>query len=207
MDKDKAQELINQLQDNHKEQIQCLQALFGLASQGQAKEDQDKAEQVEGDTNEHITAPDKSIGVSFTTSALPTSAIDDVPLEKHIQMPAEWALPWSNALLNQRIRERRTEPGPVVDPTDSAASFIADNALTDLARFKFGKDSTNIYGINFYVIDYDQRRQIVLDTGPWVDNVLQKLMKQVLRSPITIRIGKVQANIETQLEDCWRVSS
>ncbi len=48
MDKDKAQELINQLQDNHKEQIQCLQALFGLASQSQANENQDKAEEVEG---------------------------------------------------------------------------------------------------------------------------------------------------------------
>lgn len=48
MDKAKAQELINQLEDNHKEQIQCLQALFGLASQGQANENQDKAEEVEG---------------------------------------------------------------------------------------------------------------------------------------------------------------
>ena len=48
MDKDKAQELISQLEDNHTEQIQCLQALFGLASQGQANETHEEAEEVEG---------------------------------------------------------------------------------------------------------------------------------------------------------------
>ncbi|KAL8895824.1 MAG: hypothetical protein Q9192_003422 [Flavoplaca navasiana] len=186
MDKAKAQELINQLQDNHKEQIQCLQALFGLASQGQAKEDQDKAEKVEGDTNEQITAPDKSIGVSSTTPALHTNATDDAPSEKDIKMPAEWALPWSNALLHQRIKERRTKPGLVVDPT---ASSIANNALTDLARFNFDVDSTFLPIPAFYIVDYDQRGQIVMDTSLGNHDVLQKLMKQVLRSPVTICIG------------------
>ena len=50
MDKDKAQELISQLEDNHTEQIQCLQALFGLASQGQANETHEEAEEVEGNS-------------------------------------------------------------------------------------------------------------------------------------------------------------
>ncbi|KAL8982845.1 MAG: hypothetical protein Q9205_002764 [Flavoplaca limonia] len=89
MDKAKAQELINQLQDNHKEQIQCLQALFGLTSQGQANEDQDKAKKVEGDMIEDSTATKKSTGVVPTTPALHTSATDDAPLEKDAQMPAD----------------------------------------------------------------------------------------------------------------------
>lgn len=38
MDKPKAQELIAQLQKHQQDQIQCLQALFGLASEGKNEE-------------------------------------------------------------------------------------------------------------------------------------------------------------------------
>ena len=33
------------------------------------------------------------------------------PSQKVVQMPNEWALPWSNALLRERIEEREREPG------------------------------------------------------------------------------------------------
>ncbi|KAL8890202.1 MAG: hypothetical protein Q9215_002632 [Flavoplaca cf. flavocitrina] len=165
MDKAKAQELINQLQDNHKEQIQCLQALFGLTSQGQANEDQDKAKKVEGDMIEDSTATKKSTGVVPTTPALHTSATDDAPLEKDAQMPAEnerlspaavaaceeasfTCPPMSSCLI-----VFCSELG-VVDPTDSAARFIADNALKDLARFNSNRDITLVG----YAAEFDRRK-------------------------------------------------
>ena len=81
-------------------------------------------------------------------------------------VPKEWALPWSNALLRERIEEREREPGcggglarrkyhqffgfalaysictdlPDVSPMDPAARYITRNALKDLAHFTFERD-------------------------------------------------------------------
>lgn len=141
-----------------------------------------------GDKNEDGTSMEENTGFISTAPSLHGSAIDDPPSDSEVQMPAEWASPWSNALLNQRIREQVTKT------TDSAARFIADNALNDLARFTFGIGTPMLefpaeYSRAFYVIDYDQNQQLVLDTSIRDHQVLQKLMKQVFRSPITFCIG------------------
>lgn len=48
MDQVKAQELIAQLERHHQEQIQCLQALFGLAPEDTAQENIKVLESAEG---------------------------------------------------------------------------------------------------------------------------------------------------------------
>ena len=42
----------------------------------------------------------------------PQETIIDAPLSQNaIHMPDDWALPWSNALLRERIEERERDPG------------------------------------------------------------------------------------------------
>lgn len=58
-----------------------------------------------------------------------------------------------------------------MSPADPGASFIARNALNDLAYFTFEREprflerSDGSDSIAFSVIDYDRRRQIDLDTS------------------------------------------
>ncbi len=94
-------------------------------------------------------------------------ALVDPSQEITVQIPDEWAMPWSNNLLRHRIEEREKEPGcggglrrsecckaidlvvahcanpgfPDVSPTDPATRFIAANALKDLAQFKFEREA------------------------------------------------------------------
>lgn len=42
----------------------------------------------------------------------PQETMPNVPPSQNVaHMPKEWALPWSNALLRERIEEREREPG------------------------------------------------------------------------------------------------
>ncbi len=164
-------------------------------------------------------------------------------------MPAEWALPWSNALLHQRIKERAIEPGcgsgmrrgsstcspmslylnvfcpdfPDVAPTDPAASFIAENALNDLAHFTCDRDTIfldkpgGVGRTAFDVVDLDRQRHVVLDTSLWngstvslssnPDGLLQSLFMQVFGFRTTICIVLKQANGMYNLENCGEISS
>ena len=60
---------------------------------------------------------------------------------------------------------------PNVSPLDPAASFIARNALNDLAYFTFEREpqfverSDGTDSIAFSITDFDKRRQITLDTS------------------------------------------
>ena len=75
-----------------------------------------------------------------------------------------------------------------MSPLDPAASFIARNALNDLAYFTFEREpqflkrSDGTDSIAFSVMDFDRRRQINLDTsscsGP---NKKSSERKEVLR--------------------------
>ena len=52
------------------------------------------------------------IAGSTPAPSAPQETIPDVPHSQNaIHMPAEWTLPWSNALLRERIEEREREPG------------------------------------------------------------------------------------------------
>ena len=52
-----------------------------------------------------------NVGSNPAPSA-PQQTIPEVSLSQNaIHMPDEWALPWSNALLRERIEEREREPG------------------------------------------------------------------------------------------------
>ncbi|KAK0514793.1 hypothetical protein JMJ35_002172 [Cladonia borealis] len=134
LDQAKAQALITQLEQQHQAQIQCLQALFGLSSE---------------DNGRRLEVMDKAKGSTPAPSA-PQETVPDIQLSQNaIPMPDEWALPWSNALLRERIEEREREPGcggglarrlPNVSPLDPAASFIARTALNDLAFFTFERE-------------------------------------------------------------------
>ncbi|KAL8727999.1 MAG: hypothetical protein Q9166_005670 [cf. Caloplaca sp. 2 TL-2023] len=221
MNKVKAQELIAQLERHQQEQIQFLQALLGLAPKDEAQEQTEVIEKVKAettcDTNEDSTTNAKNADPSSTTSAPQGIALDGPSQEHIVQTPEEWAIAWSNALLIQRIEERAREPGcgggmrrgeshissdtvvahhlADVDSTDSAARFIAANALNDLARFTFERE-TNFLKIPsefgqtaFYVIDFDRHRQITLDFSDCPERsarasknseVLHRLFKQVL---------------------------
>ena len=49
---------------------------------------------------------------STPTPFAPQETMSSVPPSQNVvHMPHEWALPWSNALLRERIEERETEPG------------------------------------------------------------------------------------------------
>ena len=150
----------------------------------------------------------------------PSVPLESTSQDATILIPDGWAMPWSNSLLRQRIDEREKEPGcggglrrrehhesstivkayyvwldfSNVDPTDPAASFIAANALKDLAYYTFereahfGESHSDISSTAFYVIDTDQHRQITLDTQscsgrqpsvPDKDKVLHSLFSQV----------------------------
>lgn len=90
-----------------------------------------------------------------------------------------------------------------VESTDPAAIYIAEHALNDLTRFTLARDrATDSYQKAFYVIDYDHRRQKVLDTRQWGaagarasgnSAMLQRLFKQVDGSHFTICVNLDQA--------------
>ena len=118
-------------------------------------------------SSEESLAESSKSAESFAPSAPQGSGPDDPPPEKIVRLPEEWAMPWSNALLRQRIEEREKEPGcggglarrkshkcsdvvdayhacpdlSDVDATDPAARFIAANALKDLAHFTFEREA------------------------------------------------------------------
>ena len=149
-------------------------------------------------TNDNCTLSSNNAG-SIPAPSAPQDIIPDVPLSQNaIHMPDEWALPWSNVLLRERIEEREREPGcggglarskyhevvlglnlahltrkglPKVSAADPGASFIARNALNDLAYFTFEREaqflerSDRSDRIAFSVIDFDRRRQVNLDTS------------------------------------------
>ncbi|KAI4219400.1 MAG: hypothetical protein L6R36_008349 [Xanthoria steineri] len=194
MDQAKAQKLIAQLERHHQEQIQSLKALFGLASKDAAQQNLTAVG----------TAEEKDSGTKSKDTDAP-SAGPALPASGHLgsspglrsRMPEGWAKPWSNELLRQRIRDRASEPGcggslwrdlSDVESTDPAAIYIAEHALNDLTRFTLARDrATDSYQKAFYVIDYDHRRQKVLDTRQWGaagarasgnSAMLQRLFKQ-----------------------------
>ena len=134
LDQASAQALITQLEQQQQAQIQCLQALFGLSSEDNVKrpEATDEAK----DTCTHIASLQNAIrllhtpvadGLSGTNEdcmlssnnagstpppSAPQETIPDEPLSQNaIHMPDDWALPWSNVLLRERIEEREREPG------------------------------------------------------------------------------------------------
>lgn len=62
-------------------------------------------------TNEDCMLSSNNPG-SIPAPSAPQETIPDVPLSQNaIHMPDEWALPWSNVLLRERIEEREREPG------------------------------------------------------------------------------------------------
>ncbi|KAL8650470.1 MAG: hypothetical protein Q9226_005130 [Calogaya cf. arnoldii] len=182
------------LERHHQEQIQCLQALFGLDSKDQAQGDDEIVQNTKG-TKITDTSP------TSNTASHASSLHGSLP-DKIVQMPDDWAMPWSNALLHRRIKERPRNPGcgggmrrdlSDIDASDSAARFIAAKALNDLSRYTFQREARffgrpeQLAHIAFYVIDFDQRRQIVLDTNEHIEpparssdqsGVLQRLFKQ-----------------------------
>lgn len=107
MDKAKAHQLIKQLEQHQQSQIECLRALFDLGVQGEAKEAVGAWEQETKSTTNEGTR----IEISSTPSMSSASVLDGPSQEYRVQIPDEWATPWSNALLCQRIREREKEPG------------------------------------------------------------------------------------------------
>lgn len=52
----------------------------------------------------------KNAGASAAPSASQSTALDGPSQEETVRIPDEWAMPWSNALLRQRIEEREKEP-------------------------------------------------------------------------------------------------
>lgn len=175
MNQAKAQELIKQLEHHQQEQIRCLQALFSGATEVEGKDGSTTTSKPE-EVNKGST--DKT-GDSTVGPALKPSTLDARSEGEIIRIPDDWSLPWSNALLRQRIEEREREPGcgggmrrelSDVNLTDTATKFIVNNALRDLARFTFDRDgqsskiSSEFGHLAFYVIDTDQNRHITLDT-------------------------------------------
>ncbi|KAG8527691.1 uncharacterized protein KY384_007845 [Bacidia gigantensis] len=174
IDKPKAEELLAQLQQHQANQAQCLRNLLGLPSENAAEEKREAAGKVMGG--------EKSPGMSSETAG----TVPKISRDEKTEMPADWALPWSNALLRKRIDERRDEPGCAgddlgavshrlhldlsdVDAADPAVRFITANALTDLTRFTFERDfqflqDPSDFDQAFSVTDFDEKRQITLDT-------------------------------------------
>lgn len=118
------------------------------------------------------TSEDRMMNSNCTESvhapSPPQEGVPNVPpSQEAVHMPDEWALPWSNALLRERIEEREREPGcggglarrkyhwsfslirthliciglPDASPMDPAVGFIARQALKDLADFTFEREA------------------------------------------------------------------
>ncbi|KAL8753071.1 MAG: hypothetical protein Q9184_005535 [Pyrenodesmia sp. 2 TL-2023] len=112
MDKAKVQKLIRQLEQHQQSQIECLRTLFELGGQGEAEG------VVKDEVQDMTLNTDNGTGVILENTEIPSasdissaSVLDVPPQEDRVQIPEEWAMPWSNALLRQRIREREKEPG------------------------------------------------------------------------------------------------
>ncbi len=107
MDKSRAQELIKEFEQHQQRQIECLKALLDLGGP-------EEGEGVVRDgVQEKTLTTDEGTSVEISGTPAPSSVnVLDGPLQGNgIQIPDEWAMPWSNALLHQRIEEREKEPG------------------------------------------------------------------------------------------------
>ncbi|KAL8788120.1 MAG: hypothetical protein Q9213_001878 [Squamulea squamosa] len=182
-DKCKARQLIEQLEQHQREQIQCMQALFSLVSEKEAK----RASRIVDDlwgmhAHPKYTSDKQEQGEhedALTSRTFEGNVVEKAAQENTAELPYEWTLPWSNTLIRQRIEEREREPGcgggmrrniADVDPTDPAVRFIAVNALKDLAHFTFDRetlflmDGDKIGPTAFYIVDTDRHKKITLDT-------------------------------------------
>ncbi|KAL8925998.1 MAG: hypothetical protein Q9208_003139 [Pyrenodesmia sp. 3 TL-2023] len=161
MDKAKALELIKQLEQHQQSQIECLRALFDLDGQTEAEEIlKDEVQDKTLDTDEGTGEILKNTEISSNSAISSASVLDSPSQENRVHIPDEWAMPWSNALLRQRIEEREEHLGP----KDLAAKFIPVNALRDLAHYTVVDYSDDTGKPAFYIIDSDRHGQITLDT-------------------------------------------
>ena len=131
----KAQALLAQLEQHQQDQIQCLQELFGVSRGDKAK----SPVPIEGakgtpeysslkvsqstihmptphyswpsGTSEECMTNSGDAGNNPEPSTSPESVSKVKPSRNMFHMPEEWAFPWSNALLRERIEERERAPG------------------------------------------------------------------------------------------------
>ena len=98
------------------------------------------------------------------------------------------------SLILQPYRSSSRTDLPDVRPMDPAVSFIARNALNDLAYFTFEREpqflerSSGSESIAVSVIDFDRRRRSTLDTrscsGPNANSSKTDEMLRILFSPV-----------------------
>lgn len=126
-------------------------------------------------------------------SASQAVTVEGPSQENIVQIPDDWAMAWSNALLSKRIEERAQGPGcgggmrrgqsyqsvymfvahhthpelADVDPTDAGTRFIVTNALNDLAQYTFKREYKSIKGSN-----EDQTAFYVIDLDQNRDTIL-----------------------------------
>ncbi|KAI4182388.1 MAG: hypothetical protein L6R41_006008 [Letrouitia leprolyta] len=170
-----AKELIKQFEQHQQEQLRCLQALFSNTTEDEAKDGgittvnlgkaDDSSEADEGGQINTEKTANPIVAPTLKWSTLNARSEGEI-----VHIPDDWSLPWNNPLLRQRIEERQKEPGcggglrrelSDIKASDPAASFIAINALKDLAHFTFLRDnqsskaSSELGDLAFYVIDSD----------------------------------------------------
>ncbi|KAL8994198.1 MAG: hypothetical protein Q9169_005774 [Polycauliona sp. 2 TL-2023] len=149
------------------------------------------------------TSDANKIDPSVTGLAPETSATDEPAPEEGVRIPNEWAMPWNNNLLHQRIEERARKLGRDgglkrehldSQSTDPAVRFIEAKALRDLKYFTFERDPIFLDGPTkssqkaFHIIDYCRNRQKVLDTSRSSDSTEPSCDQQAMMKRLFMQI-------------------